>query len=71
MCCVCQVGYTGIIVIFEFHSLLLRHAVMSAVTASSGTKGIEFGMVEIGLGFDERATVVTHWLVTVVGILRH
>lgn len=40
------------------------------VAAGGGAQGIQLGG-ELSLGFDERATVIAHGLVTGIGVLRH
>lgn len=61
-------GGGDVIIVIDARSRLTVGMSSLALTTSSGTKGIELGG-QLSLRFDERATVIAHWLIASVGVL--
>ena len=58
----------AVVVVFDPGALAVGEA-MLRLTARSGTESVELGG-QLGLRLDEAATVITHWLVSRIWILR-
>ena len=64
------VGFRGEGVVVFHHAGVAGFAVwLFHVSTGGGAEGVEFSGVQTLLGFDERATVVAHWLIASIGVL--
>jgi hypothetical protein len=60
----------ALVLVFKVHTFALGVAILAwLVTAGSCAESLELCGPQIGLGLDERAAIVAHWLVPSVGIL--